>query len=151
MGQDAIRLLIEDHEKVRDLLGRLTRTDNESTAVRTDLLDQIANELRVHTKLEEKVFYPAFRQAGGQEENRMYHEAIEEHRAVEELVLPDLEKTDPASDQFAGRAKVLKELVEHHAEEEESELFPKARDLFDQEKLSQLGQEMAELKQRFTP
>ena len=57
----------------------------------------------------------------------MNFEALEEHRAVDELVLPDLKNTDPASHQFSGRAKVLRELVEHHADEEEEEMFEMAK------------------------
>ena len=78
----------------------------------------------------------------------MFHEAKEEHRAVDSLVLPDLKSTDPSSVQFSGRAKVCKELLEHHIEEEESEMFPKARELFDQARLEEMGQQMAELKER---
>ena len=57
----------------------------------------------------------------------MYHEAKEEHRTVDSLVLPDLKKTDPSSTEFSGRVKVVKELLEHHIEEEETEMFPQAK------------------------
>ena len=77
----------------------------------------------------------------------MYFEALEEHRAAGELVLPDLEKTNVTSDQFGGRAKVLKELVEHHADEEEKEMFPRARKLLDAATLADLGQQMQARKQ----
>ncbi|MEX1032624.1 MAG: hemerythrin domain-containing protein [Cellvibrionaceae bacterium] len=151
MSDNAINLLKQDHKKVKQLLGQLTDTTNRAQKTRTDLLGEIANELRVHTKIEEEIFYPAFRDAGKHDEKQMYHEAVEEHRAVEELVLPDLEKTDPGSDQFAGRAKVLKELVEHHADEEEADIFPKAEKMFSSDELLAMGQQMAELKGRFAP
>ncbi|MEO7324099.1 MAG: hypothetical protein ABIW82_04645 [Dokdonella sp.] len=60
----------------------------------------------------------------------MYFEALEEHRAAGELVLPDLIGSDPGSEQFSSRAKVLKELVEHHASEEEKDSFPVHANLF---------------------
>lgn len=148
MAQDAITLLKKDHEKVKELLGQLMESSDRAIQTRRDLLEKIASELRVHTKIEEDVFYPAFRDAGKHEEKKMYHEAVEEHRAVEELVLPDLEKTEPGSDQFAGRAKVLKELVEHHVGEEEEDIFPRAQQLFSAEQLASMGEKMAELKQR---
>lgn len=143
MAKDAIALLEEDHNKVRELLSKLTGTTERAAKSRTDLLQQIEKELQVHTALEEEIFYPAFRDADGKEHEKMYHEAIEEHRAVEELVLPDLKKTDPQSAQFSGRAKVLKELIEHHAEEEEEEMFQKARDAFSKDQLMELGEKMA--------
>jgi hemerythrin-like domain-containing protein len=73
----------------------------------------------------------------------MTFEAREEHRAVEKLVLPDLEKTDPGDDAFAGRAKVLRELIEHHADEEEDDMFKKARKALSREELEKLGTRMA--------
>jgi hypothetical protein len=72
----------------------------------------------------------------------MYFEALEEHRAAGELVLPDLENTAPDSEKFSGRAKVLKELVEHHADEEEKEMFPRARKLLGAAELNSLGAQM---------
>jgi hemerythrin-like domain-containing protein len=77
----------------------------------------------------------------------MFFEAKEEHRAVDQLVLPDLVKTDTSSAAFAGRVKVLKELVEHHAEEEEKEMFPRARKLLSTDRLKEIGSQMEQRKQ----
>jgi hemerythrin-like domain-containing protein len=76
----------------------------------------------------------------------MYYEAKEEHRTVDSLVLPDLKATDPNTPEFAGRVKVVKELLEHHIEEEETDMFPKAKKLLGKEKLDALGEEMMSLK-----
>jgi hypothetical protein len=76
------------------------------------------------------------------DDDKMYFEALEEHRAAGDLVLPDLLRTEPSSDEFSGRAKVLKELVEHHAGEEEKEMFPRARKLLDKAELAELGERM---------
>jgi hemerythrin-like domain-containing protein len=143
---DAIDLLTEDHQKLRDLLAELTDTTNRASKKRTELLEKIKKEILVHTQLEEEIFYPASKQANGSEHKKLYFEAVEEHRAVSALVLPDLEATDVTSDAFAGRAKVLKELIEHHAEEEEEELFPKARKALSDARLKELGEQMRELK-----
>jgi hemerythrin-like domain-containing protein len=141
---NAIQLLKEDHKKVRGLLADLESTTSRGTKKRTQLLATIATELRVHTKIEEEIFYPALRAAGEKnEDEKMYFEALEEHRAAGELVLPDLEKTAPDSEKFSGRAKVLKELVEHHADEEEKEMFPRARKLLSASELTALGAQMA--------
>ena len=117
---DAIKLLKEDHDKVKELLEGLTETTSRAEKKRTELLSKITMELEVHTQIEEEIFYPAFKKAGEKSEDaKMFFEAREEHRAVGELVLPDLNKTAAGSEQFSGRAKVLKELVEHHVERTE--------------------------------
>ena len=140
---NAIQLLKEDHKKVRALLAELESTTPRGVKKRSQLLERIAKELRVHTKIEEEIFYPAFKAAGEKsDDDKMYFEALEEHRAAGDLVLPDLEKTDPGSDRFSGRAKVLKELIEHHAGEEEKEMFPRARKLLSAAELNALGAEM---------
>jgi len=111
------------------------------------LLAEIEMNLSAHTTIEEEIFYPAFREAGQKsDDNKMYFEALEEHRAAGDLVLPDLLKTDPATDNFSGRAKVLKELVEHHADEEEKEMFPRAKKLLDKAELVALGERMEQRK-----
>ena len=139
----AIELLKKDHEKVRGLLGELAETTNRASKGRAELLEKIALELKVHTKIEEEIFYPAFREAGEKsDDEKMFFEAMEEHRAAGDLVLPDLLATEVETDQFGGRAKVLKELVEHHADEEEKEMFPRARELLGLDALRELGERM---------
>ncbi|MHB0776963.1 hemerythrin domain-containing protein [Halomonas sp. WWR20] len=140
---NAIELLTEDHEKVRGLLAQLVGSTERASKKRPELLDKIELEVRVHTQIEEEIFYPSFKESNGKENDRMYYEAWEEHRAVEELVLPDLKKTDPASTQFSGRAKVLKELLEHHMEEEEEDMFEMARKSMSENQLNELGEQMA--------
>jgi hemerythrin-like domain-containing protein len=139
---DAIQLLKTDHKLVKDLLSELEGSTVRAVKKRAELLLEIQKNLKAHTTIEEEIFYPAFKKAGEKEEAKMYFEALEEHRAAEDLVLPDLLNTDPASDQFSGRAKVLKELIEHHIEEEETEMFKKAKALLSKEQLTDLGAQM---------
>ncbi len=144
---DAISLLKDDHQKVRKLLKELDDTTNRAEKTRPELLAEIAMELRVHSAIEEEIFYPAFKAAGDKaDDGKMYFEALEEHRAAGELVLPDLLGTDVTSDQFSGRAKVLMELIQHHAGEEEKEMFPRARELLSKEELVALGDQMLQRK-----
>ncbi len=144
---NAIELLEQDHQKVRKLLGELANTTNRGVKKRQDLLEKVSRELRIHTTIEEELFYPTFKEAGkNSEDDKLYFEALEEHRAAESLVLPDLEATDPSTAEFGGRAKVLKELIEHHASEEEEEMFPRARRLLDEDALDTLGNQMSERK-----
>ena len=145
---DAITLLTNDHKKVRTLLGELADTTSRAEKTRTELLAKIALELEVHTTIEEEIFYPAFKEAGQKsDDDKMFFEAMEEHRAAGDLVLPDLLRTEVTTDQFGGRAKVLKELIEHHADEEEKEMFPRARTLLGKEALAELGERLAARKQ----
>jgi hemerythrin-like domain-containing protein len=127
--KDAIALLKEDHERVRGLLAELEKTTEKAGTKREKLLATIEQELKVHTKIEEDVFYPAFFDACQKSDDKeLYYEAIEEHHVVD-LVLPEIKQADPSTARFAAKAKVLKDFVEHHAEEEESEMFPRARTL----------------------
>lgn len=140
---DAITLLKEDHKKVKKLLGELTETTNRATKTRARLLEDINKEIEIHTTLEEDIFYPAFKDNVERvDDEAMYFEALQEHRAAGELVLPDLANTDPGSSEFAGRAKVLKELIEHHIKDEEKEMFPRARKLMKKADLDELGRRM---------
>lgn len=139
---NAIELLKQDHVVIRQLLEKLSATTERAVKTRTDLLNRINAELVVHTELEEQIFYPAFLKAGGKEEQKMIFEATEEHRTVDSLVLPDLLDTRADSVQFSGRMKVLQELLEHHLQEEEEDLFPRAAKLLKQSRLRDLGKEM---------
>ena len=143
---DAIQLLKSDHKEVKGLLEELSETTSRAVKRRAELIDTIQHKLHAHTTIEEEIFYPAYREAGGKEQEKMYYEALEEHRAAEDLVLPDLFKTEPNSEKFSGRAKVLKELIEHHIEEEEGDLFKQAKQLLDKATLQSLGESMAERK-----
>ena len=145
--KDAIALLKEDHERVRKLLGELEESTGRAEGKRQKLLSTIEEELKIHTKIEEDVFYPAFFDAARTSDDKeLYYEAIEEHHVVD-LVMPEVKSTDPSTNEFAAKAKVLKDLVEHHAEEEESEMFPRARKLMNRERLMELGEELARAKE----
>jgi hemerythrin-like domain-containing protein len=140
--EDAITLLKADHKKVRALLDELEQTTERGAKKREKLLAQIDTELAVHTEIEETIFYPAFRDAVEKKDDReMYFEALEEHHVVK-LVLPEIKDTDPTSEPFGAKAKVLKELVTHHAKEEEKEMFPEARKVLSREELIDLGERM---------
>lgn len=145
MPKSVLTLLKDDHKKVRKLLDELVSTSGAKTRER--LLAKVASEIEVHTAVEEEIFYPAFLQAAKKkEQEKLYYEALEEHRAAGEMVLPDLLKTDTSGLEFAGRAKVLKELVLHHADEEEKEMFKMARQLLSRDELTDLGERIEERK-----
>ncbi|MFJ2334032.1 hemerythrin domain-containing protein [Pseudomonas helleri] len=143
---NAIDLLKADHEKVKSILSQLSESTDRAVKKRTELLEKLELEVSIHTQLEEEILYPAYKAAGGKAEAEMYYEAKEEHRTVDSLVLPDLKGTDPTSPEFAGRVKVIKELLEHHIEEEETDMFPHAKKILGKAKLDELGDQMLTLK-----
>lgn len=146
---DAIKLLKTDHKHVKELLRQLADTTSRAIKKRAALLDEIRVELKAHTTIEEEIFYPAFRAAGNKSDDAsMYFEALEEHRAAGDLVLPDLFSTPVDSEKFSGRTNVLKELVTHHADEEEAEMFVRAKELFDKDELEHLGAQLAQRKEQ---
>jgi hemerythrin-like domain-containing protein len=146
-GPDAISVLKKDHEKVRGLLKKLESSALKGRAGTSALVKQIDQELKVHTQIEEEIFYPAFKEAVRSKEDReLYFEALEEHHVVD-LVLPEVKETDETAEEFAAKAKVLKDLVEHHAGEEEKEMFPKARKVMGRGELQELGRRLKQRKQ----
>lgn len=138
---DAVSFLKAEH---RQVLAWLNELKGPLTAERRRrLLDQVEDALKTHTKLEEEIFYPAFRDAAASSQDlRLYYEAIEEHHAVD-TILPEVGSASPQSEVFPARAKVLQEIVAHHAKEEETEMFPRARALIGRAELRRLGAEMA--------
>jgi iron-sulfur cluster repair protein YtfE (RIC family) len=140
--EDAISLLKEDHERVEKLLDKLTATTERGVKTRREILAELNGEIQAHTKIEEEIFYPAFRDASGRKaDERLYYEAKEEHRAADK-VLADLRRADPSTAAFGGKAKVLAELIKHHAGEEEKEMFARAREVLTKEELVDLGERM---------
>jgi hypothetical protein len=143
---EALAMLTEDHEHVKALLEKLKKSGDKAVAKRAQLIEEIRTELTAHMALEEEIFYPAFRQAlGNKEGDKIFHEALEEHHAAE-VVLRDALDADPKSPSFSGKVKVLAELVEHHADEEEKEMFAKARKAMPLEQRRELAQQMLSLK-----
>lgn len=144
-AQNALTLLQRDHQLMRKLLSDLESA--KAADRQSSLLERIEDELKLHTQVEEEIFYPAFHDhARNDEDRKLYYEALEEHHAVD-VILPEVKGAETGSPQFAARAKVLKELVEHHAKEEEDEMFPRARKLISADQLRELGRQIEELKQ----
>ena len=143
-AKDAITLLKEDHKKVKGLLSQLEKTTERGADRRRKLLGQIENEVKVHTTIEEEIFYPAYRDAVKKKDDReLYQEALEEHHVVD-LVLAELPQVDPSADTFEAKMTVLRELIEHHVEEEQEEVFPMAEKRLGKERIAELGERLEE-------
>lgn len=133
---NAIKLLKSQHREVEKLFTKLeTARDPEK---KEELFTEIADSLAVHTAIEEHHFYPTVK-ANRTEDILL--ESLEEHLGIKR-VLADLLDTEIEDETFDAKIKVLKEQVEHHVQEEESDLFPKVTKLFDEDQLEALGQEM---------
>jgi iron-sulfur cluster repair protein YtfE (RIC family) len=146
--QDAIALLKADHKNVKDLFAQVEDTSERAKAQLQRLGDEICAELTVHMQIEEKILYPAIQERtkrGHKEEKDLVLESYEEHAAAKS-VIKDIGATDPGDESYKPKIKALSELIDHHVKEEESELFPGARELFDEDELVELGQRLAELK-----
>jgi hemerythrin-like domain-containing protein len=138
----AITMLKADHATVKRLLRELSETTDRAVKQREALVERIERELKMHAQLEEEIFYPAFQAAAkGSEAEDLFYEAAEEHHVVD-MILPALKAANPKSHGFKAKAKVLKDLVEHHIREEEGEMFQQARQMFTDEQLREIGEMM---------
>lgn len=133
-------LLIKDHGEIRALLHQLEQSRPEHAAQRSELLDRLLSVLDVHVQIENDLFYPAIRDV-----SPLYAIAHAEHRQIDDQ-LAVLFRTDPASEDFHTEIKMLADTVEHHASEEEQEMFPQAQAL-GQAALETLGQAMKQRQQ----
>jgi hemerythrin superfamily protein len=136
---DALKLLKQDHQKVKTLFGEVEELGDRASSQRQKLFRQIDEELTIHAKIEETIFYPEFRRRAGKgEEKEEVLEAYEEHNIVKSLI-GELENLDPKDETYKPKLSVLKDLVDHHVKEEEGPLFRMARELFEKDELEELG------------
>jgi hemerythrin superfamily protein len=143
---DALELLKQDHKAVKQLLQEAKQA--EDSKKQRELFREIKNELETHARIEENIFYPAMEER--EELKEMVLESIEEHKQVKTL-LREMGRLGPNSEKFKAKLKVLSDNVEHHAEEEEEgNMFPKVRELFDRAELEELGEELEQAKNKRT-
>ena len=140
---DALSLLKDDHQKMRKLLDELESTTERGVKTREELFSSIKGELTVHEIIEEEIFYPALKDHPKAKE--IVLEGYEEHHVVD-TVMAELEELPVDDESWGAKASVMKENVEHHMEEEEGEMFQKARQVFDSEELEELGTRMEQRK-----
>lgn len=143
---DAIALLKQDHELVKRLLEEATNAGEGQIDRKRQLVEQIFRELMVHERLEEDLFYPAFKEAANSKGKDLVAEGYEEHHVVD-LVMEEMQDVDLDERKFDAKLKVMRENVEHHVKEEEEQMFPKARQALGDARIQELGREMLELKE----
>ena len=146
MARDILKTLKDEHDNLRKLFDDLEDTTDRAVKTRGDLLDEIETKLILHAKWEEKVLYPAFKERADRDGLQTLAEAVAEHHAVENSVLPEVHAAEPGTPVFAGRTKVFGEFVDHHAKEEEKTMFKMVRELFSADERSQLDEAYEEWK-----
>jgi len=146
---DAIELLKADHARVKALFKQADELGDRAHAARAKIFERIDRELTLHTQVEEKVFYPAFKAKtkNNTEERDEVLEAYEEHASAKEL-MAKLERLDPRDETYKAKLQVLGEMINHHVKEEESELFPEARELLSADELVKLGEQIEAMKEK---
>lgn len=138
---NALSLLERDHRAVERLLEELETTTDRGVKTRTELFERLRRDLTVHEVIEEEVFYPALRQHPRARD--IVLEGLVEHDVVDRL-MGELDKLAVDDEMWGPKVKVMAENVRHHIEEEEGEMFDKARQIFDRRELEDLGEVMAE-------
>jgi hemerythrin-like domain-containing protein len=138
-AMDALKLLKEDHEKVKKLLSTLDETSEEQSEKREELFAQLKRDLTIHETIEEEILYPTFEEKAKLKE--IVLEGYQEHHVVD-LVLGEMMEIDADDETWGAKLSVAKENVEHHIEEEEGEMFKKARQIFDEKELEELGNQL---------
>ncbi len=130
---DAIVMLREDHARVKKLFSELKKGD-------LSVVPEICDELTIHAELEEHVFYPAVRN-GVDDIKDVVAESFEEHHVVKVLI-DEIRSLSPSDERYKAKATVLMENVEHHVEEEESQMFPEVHAALGRKRLVDIGEDL---------
>lgn len=141
MARDILKTLKNEHNELRELFNQIEETTDRAKKGRAELLEKIEANLMPHAKWEETVFYPAFKERADRDGLKTHAEAVLEHAAVEDTVIPQVKAADVATAEFAGRVKVFGELIDHHAKEEETTMFKMARAMFSAKELAQFDED----------
>ena len=143
---NAIKMLKDDHRKVKQLFREFESAGDTAHKKKQQIAEQVFQELEIHSKLEEEIFYPAVQAKTDQEGKETVLEGIEEHHVVDVLI-EELKGMRPEDEPFEAKFTVLVENVEHHIEEEEGEMLPDAEQRLGSQ-LEQLGQQMEQRRQQ---
>ena len=141
---DAVAMLMADHKKVKSIFKQFERLQKQDAGddEKAPLVQQACMELTVHAQIEEEIFYPAVREATGEDD--LMDEAKVEHMTAKDLIA-QLEAMQPGDDLYDAKFTVLGEYINHHVAEEEGDMFRKAKRA--KVDTAALGQQMMERKQ----
>jgi iron-sulfur cluster repair protein YtfE (RIC family) len=139
-------LLKADHKKVATLLAQLADTTTAAIKTREKLFKKLVEELNIHQKFEEEFFYPKIKQNTEKSVIKdLVEEAYQEHHVVKGL-LTEMQDLPVEDEVWTAKLTVLKENIEHHVQEEENDLFPKAEKTLDASQLEQMAGQFMQLK-----
>jgi hemerythrin superfamily protein len=145
---EATQLLKKDHDAVRSLAERFRTASEDGDVDKTrQIAEEICSELDVHAEIEESIFYPRIRDLDVDELTDLVAESIEEHHVVKVLIKEIRGLADSSDDKLVAKTTVLIENAEHHASEEEDEMFPKVREQMTPQELEAMGEELEQAKQ----
>jgi hemerythrin superfamily protein len=136
---DALKLLKEDHDRIKPLLAEIKETTERAEKTRSELFSRIKEELTVHEVIEEEIFYPTLKEHPKAKE--IVLEGYEEHDVVN-ILMGELDGMEPTDERFGPKVNVMAENIEHHIEEEEGDMFKKARQVLSENELEELGRVM---------
>jgi hemerythrin-like domain-containing protein len=141
---DAIDLLKADHKKVKELFRQYEASGDRAHQKKKGIAEEVFTEITIHSTLEEEFFYLAVKAKTDKDGKDLVAESIEEHHVVASLI-EELKALEPLDERYDAKFTVLMENVEHHIEEEESELFPEAEEVLG-DAIETLGRQMKERK-----
>ena len=137
---DVLTFLENEHAAVKDIFARLEKASGKQAQ---QLWDQLRDMLTLHETMEETFFYPRLKEKSATED--IILESYEEHHVMDVLI-GEISQFSPSDEQWAPKIKVLQENTEHHIEEEEGELFPKVRKIWDTDVRNEVGKLMQQFK-----
>ena len=140
---DALVLLKQDHDKVKRMLSELDDTTERAVKTRAATFTSLRRELEVHEAIEEEILYPALTEHP--KSKAIALEGYEEHHVVD-TVMAEMRDLPVSDETWTAKFTVMKESLEHHIEEEEGDMFKKARQIFDEDELELLGARMVQRK-----
>jgi hypothetical protein len=132
---DIFEILKKDHEETLELFRKLEETTPQDSDLRRRQFSTLNAEFLAHLQAEEDTFYPPLLQSKHREDAL---EAVEEHHVLE-LVLRDLRETEPGMERWKPKLRVLKEIVEHHIQEEEGKIFTEIKTILSKGMAEELG------------
>ncbi len=139
---DCLELLHDEHQEVKKLFRELEKAEGQQAG---RLWNEIRTKLTLHEELEETHFYPQLKQ--DERAKEIILEAYQEHHVMD-LLIEEISALKPDDEQFQPKVTVLQENTEHHIEEEEGELFPKVRKIWEPAKRREVGTKMEEMKKQ---
>jgi hemerythrin superfamily protein len=137
---DVLQFLKDEHDEVKAVFAKLQKAKG---AEASRLWEQLSSMILLHEELEETYMYPRLREAAPTED--LVLESYQEHHVMD-LLIGEISELKPSAEEWEPKIKVLQENTEHHIEEEEGELFPKVRKVWDADMRKRVGEEMEKAK-----